>query len=247
MRTGETWSRRRFLTGIAALGAAGRCTTPAAAEPPPETTTIRLVHGPQHVPCTPIPRRGTAACRGFAHLSYAKAERIAVIEKALASGEPDINLHFAVPLILRLEAGDPILILAGGHVGCFELFGTDRVRSSARSGAGSSDGKAPDSDSPLRRSSWSCTAAGSGLRARWARARPLRSRCRGGPGQTSEAHPRGSKVGGCCDTSNAEVAGVGYGVATTPNKQSPYVSFGVPEQSVIAVVSAKTPAIVISI
>jgi NitT/TauT family transport system substrate-binding protein len=65
---------------------------------------------------------------GFAQVSYAKAERIAVIEQALASGEADINLHFAAPLILRLEAGDPIVILAGGHVGCFELFGTDRVR-----------------------------------------------------------------------------------------------------------------------
>jgi hypothetical protein len=28
-----------------------------------------------------------------------------------------------------LDAGDPVVILAGSHIGCFELFGTDRVRS----------------------------------------------------------------------------------------------------------------------
>jgi len=37
--------------------------------------------------------------------------------------------HFAAPLLLRLEAGDPIVILGGLHIGCFELFGTNEVRS----------------------------------------------------------------------------------------------------------------------
>jgi NitT/TauT family transport system substrate-binding protein len=47
---------------------------------------------------------------------------------AVASGEAHSSLTFAGPLIIRLDAGDPIVILAGVHVGCFELFGTDRVR-----------------------------------------------------------------------------------------------------------------------
>jgi len=38
------------------------------------------------------------------------------------------NGHFAAPLLLRLEAGDPIVILAGLHIGCFVLFGTSGVR-----------------------------------------------------------------------------------------------------------------------
>ena len=37
-------------------------------------------------------------------------------------------MHFAAPLIMRVDAGDPIVVLAGGHVGCFELFATERVR-----------------------------------------------------------------------------------------------------------------------
>jgi NitT/TauT family transport system substrate-binding protein len=40
----------------------------------------------------------------------------------------DITMHFAGPVILQIEAGDPIVVLAGAHVGCFELFGNDRVQ-----------------------------------------------------------------------------------------------------------------------
>src|SRR5262245_34668032 len=47
--------------------------------------------------------------------------------KELPSDEVDITMLFARQLIVRLDAGDRITILAGGHVGCFELFGTDRV------------------------------------------------------------------------------------------------------------------------
>ena len=48
--------------------------------------------------------------------------------QAVLSGEVDIVLNFVGPLLVRLDAGDPLVILAGGHVGCFELFGTERVR-----------------------------------------------------------------------------------------------------------------------
>src|SRR5438093_1057427 len=34
---------------------------------------------------------------------------------------------FSPPFLLRLEAGDPLVVLAGVHVGCFELCGTARV------------------------------------------------------------------------------------------------------------------------
>src|SRR5262245_12104519 len=37
-------------------------------------------------------------------------------------------MSFAPDAIIRLDAGDPVVILAGGHIGCFEVFGSDRVR-----------------------------------------------------------------------------------------------------------------------
>jgi NitT/TauT family transport system substrate-binding protein len=38
-------------------------------------------------------------------------------------------VNFLAPTIILVDAGDPIVFLAGVHVGCLELFGTDRVRS----------------------------------------------------------------------------------------------------------------------
>ena len=49
-------------------------------------------------------------------------------QKAVAAGELDLNVSFVGPAVLQLDAGDPIVLLAGVHVGCFELFGTERVR-----------------------------------------------------------------------------------------------------------------------
>jgi NitT/TauT family transport system substrate-binding protein len=48
--------------------------------------------------------------------------------KALASGEIDIAMNYATNTILQIDAGDPVVLLAGVHVGCYELFGNDRVR-----------------------------------------------------------------------------------------------------------------------
>ena len=61
-------------------------------------------------------------------LQYVKKQGSQGIESALASGEADINMHFAAPTIVRLDAGDPIVILTGGHIGCFELFRSEGVR-----------------------------------------------------------------------------------------------------------------------
>jgi NitT/TauT family transport system substrate-binding protein len=65
---------------------------------------------------------------GFTEVQYVKKDREREYKVALASGETNINMYFAPDAVIRLGAGDPIVILAGGHIGCFELFGTDRVR-----------------------------------------------------------------------------------------------------------------------
>ena len=46
----------------------------------------------------------------------------------MVAKEVDIALNFSGPLITRVDAGDPLVILAGIHVGCFQLFGGERVR-----------------------------------------------------------------------------------------------------------------------
>jgi NitT/TauT family transport system substrate-binding protein len=127
----QPFSRRRFLRGVTLAGTAGLLgvsSRPVAAEPPPETTRLRVHHSlslclaPQYVAEELL--RG----EGFTEVYYVKAEESGGFYPALASGTADIGNDFAPVLIMHVDAGDPITILGGMHVGCFELFGTERVR-----------------------------------------------------------------------------------------------------------------------
>jgi len=122
-------SRRRFLEGVTLAGTAGLLGLHArrvAAEPPPETTTIRLsqVSGicvaPQYVAEELL--RG----EGFTDVQYVKF--VANPYKAYAAGEIDISMAFVAPFIVQADTGLPIVLLGGVHAGCFELFGTNHVR-----------------------------------------------------------------------------------------------------------------------
>lgn len=123
------FSRRRFLATTSTLAAASLLGSPqtAAAEPPPETTRIRLskIRGicvaPQYI-AEPLLRT-----EGFTDVRYVAMDASAAHAKALASGEVDASVNYAALLVTSLDAGEPIVVLAGVHVGCFELFGNDRV------------------------------------------------------------------------------------------------------------------------
>ena len=126
------FSRRGFLGGLTLAGTAGLLALyprPATAEPPPETTTLRVAQtrsicvAPQYVAEEFL--RG----EGFTDIQFTKVGEARERSKAMASGEADLTFGFAATWITRVDAGDPIVLLAGVHVGCFELFGTDRVRS----------------------------------------------------------------------------------------------------------------------
>ncbi len=127
----QGWSRREFLGGLTLAGTAGFVglrPAPAAAEPPPETTKLRLVRensiclAPQYV------AEELLKAEGFTQVEYVPLEGGLGNPQILAAGKADISADAAPALILPLDAGDPIIVLAGVHVGCYELFGTGRVR-----------------------------------------------------------------------------------------------------------------------
>jgi NitT/TauT family transport system substrate-binding protein len=127
-RHAEGWSRREFLGGLVLAGAAGLLLKPepVAAEPPPETTTLRLPYAP--APCTAPQYVAEELLRseGFTAVQYVKETLGRIVH--VAAQQADIGITFAGPIVLQLDAADPIVVLAGVHPGCFELFGTDKVR-----------------------------------------------------------------------------------------------------------------------
>jgi NitT/TauT family transport system substrate-binding protein len=127
-------SRRGFLAGLTLAGTAGLLGLNArfsAAEPPPETTRIRLHKmagiciAPQYV------AEEFLHAEGFTEVQYVEvelSELTTAIYRRLASGAVDISMAFAPPFIIQVDVGAPVVLLAGVHVGCFELFGTEQVR-----------------------------------------------------------------------------------------------------------------------
>jgi NitT/TauT family transport system substrate-binding protein len=99
----------------------------ASGEPPPETTRLRITQQPSICVAPQFIVTELLKAEGFTDIKYVKVP-IAGVSKALASGEADVSMHFVGPLVIELDAGAPITVLGGVHVGCFELFGTDRVR-----------------------------------------------------------------------------------------------------------------------
>jgi NitT/TauT family transport system substrate-binding protein len=51
--------------------------------------------------------------------------------EAVARGEMDFNLNNAINYVSATDAGSSITLLAGVHVGCYELFSREGVRSIA--------------------------------------------------------------------------------------------------------------------
>jgi NitT/TauT family transport system substrate-binding protein len=122
------WSRREFVGGLTlgwTAGLLGFDAGQAGAEPPPETTKLRLPRVPGICVAPQYVAADLMMGEGFSDVQYAKVEDDL---RALASGEIDIAMVFVAPAIMRVDAGDPIVLLAGVHIGCFELFGTNQVR-----------------------------------------------------------------------------------------------------------------------
>jgi NitT/TauT family transport system substrate-binding protein len=98
------------------------------AEPPPEITKLRLAQSTSTCQAALYVAGELLRAEGFGDVTYLKQQG-AAIYKSLASGEVDISVTFVAPFILEVDAGKPIVLLGGAHVGCLELFGTESVRS----------------------------------------------------------------------------------------------------------------------
>ena len=125
------WSRRRFISATAIAGPGALLGLPpvaAGAEPPPETTRLRIPWVPSTCRAPEWAAEDLLRAEGFTDVQYLMKDSTEGMARALASGEADIGADFAAPVILRIEAGHPIAMLGGEHVGCFELLAAEHIR-----------------------------------------------------------------------------------------------------------------------
>jgi NitT/TauT family transport system substrate-binding protein len=65
---------------------------------------------------------------GFSDVTYLETPPGRPVSKSLTAGEADLSMNFVGPNLIRVDQGDPVVFLAGVHVGCFEVFGGERLR-----------------------------------------------------------------------------------------------------------------------
>jgi NitT/TauT family transport system substrate-binding protein len=116
------------MTGLSLAGAAGLLHVPAlqAAEGPLETTTVRLAkrglcNAPEYV------AEELLRAEGFTEIRYIDTPG-ATTSEAIAQGEVDFSMGYASYFVAAIDAGKPAILLAGIHVGCFELFANEGIR-----------------------------------------------------------------------------------------------------------------------
>jgi len=125
----QTQTRRSFLSMTALAGAAGILPPRRifAAEPAPETTTVRLgkapviCFAPQYV-CEALLR-----AEGFTDIRYVDTTP-QTQEKELGRGELDFQSSLSLSHTIAIDAGVPITVVTGVHAGCYELFAHGGIR-----------------------------------------------------------------------------------------------------------------------
>jgi NitT/TauT family transport system substrate-binding protein len=127
------WSRRQFLSAatVAGTGALlGLRSDAHTAEPPPETGKIRVIEPPEICAGTTlIVAQDLLKGEGFTQLQAVKMATGIDGVNAVARGEADFSITPVPSLVTRIDAGEQLTLLSGIHIGCFELFGSERIRS----------------------------------------------------------------------------------------------------------------------
>jgi NitT/TauT family transport system substrate-binding protein len=122
-------SRRKFLGGLTLAGAGLlglRCGV-SNAEAPLETTRIRFVHDPSICVTPQYLAEELLRADGFSEVQYVEATD-GLGTRLVAAGGADMMMEFSGVYVTRIDAGDPIVLLAGVHSGCFEVFAGPRVQ-----------------------------------------------------------------------------------------------------------------------
>jgi len=122
-------TRRRFLTTLSLASVAGLvgAQPSLAAEGELETTTVRIAKTPAICLAPQYISEELLRAEGFTDIRYV-AYPIDVFVQAIGRGDADFSTTEATWLLQQIDAGAPLVAVAGVHVGCYELFAQQGIR-----------------------------------------------------------------------------------------------------------------------
>jgi len=117
-------TRRRFVTTLSLAGATSLiCAPPVMGGARAlETTTVRIVNDGSIYIAPLFAAEELLRAEGFTDVRYPKIAAGAQVDEGLARGAADFSVFVPFEHMPALDVGAPITVLAGVHVGCFELF-----------------------------------------------------------------------------------------------------------------------------
>lgn len=128
-------SRRRFLTALGSLTLAGLGGLPplrparATAAVPPETHTVRFSNYPAICIAPQWIAEEMLRAEGFTDVQYANVPDGVSSGGFMGAGGCDFSFEAAPVIPAHVDAGIPMVAIAGIHAGCFELFAHEPARS----------------------------------------------------------------------------------------------------------------------
>jgi NitT/TauT family transport system substrate-binding protein len=124
-----SYTRRRFLATLSMVGASGLLGAPssAAAEGVLETTTVRLADD-GGICFSPGVAEELLRAEGFTDVRY-----VPMIGEPRTFASAGVDFKGIAPwdVAVRLDGGEAVVVLGGVHIGCFELFAREGIRSVA--------------------------------------------------------------------------------------------------------------------
>jgi NitT/TauT family transport system substrate-binding protein len=131
-----THTRRQFLTTASLAAAAGLVGAPRvlAAEGALETTSVRISRYPAICLAPQFISEELLRAEGFTDIRYVDLDlsdqsRRPAIAEDLGRGKVDFDANTPWTLIRAIDAREPIMALGGVHIGCYELFAKEGIRS----------------------------------------------------------------------------------------------------------------------
>jgi len=130
-------SRRTFLQQTSALGAASflGVAKESRAEPPPEVRKIRVVLAEAMCLAPQYIAEEMLLAEGFDEIEYVPIRAASGtysrvwIPDMLADGLVDLSMGSVPGMVWAIDRGGPVVVIAGIHAGCYELFGHGSVQS----------------------------------------------------------------------------------------------------------------------